>query len=123
MRVFLAGASGALGGSLVPMLVAAGHHVVGTTRTPAHLDALAVAGAEPMLVDGLDPDSVKRCVAQAEPDVVIHQLTALKHVSSLKKFDEQFAMTNRLRTEGTDHLLAAAKAAGATRFLAQSFTG
>lgn len=123
MRVFLAGATGALGRTLVPMLVDAGHHVVGTTRTEAHAPGLAQAGAEPVIMDGLDADSVMKAITEAHPDIVIHQLTALKKLSNLKKYDEEFALTNRLRTEGTDHLLAAAREAGAKRFIAQSFTG
>lgn len=123
MRILLAGATGALGRSLVPMLVEDGHEVVGTTRTPDHTESLARAGAEPVLMDGLDAGAVMSAVTRAEPDVVIHQLTALKTMSNLRRFDEEFAVTNRLRTEGTDHLLAAAREAGAKRFVAQSFTG
>ena len=123
MRVLLAGATGALGRALTPMLIEAGHDVVGTTRTPGSFAALADAGAEPVLLDGLDEESVRKAVTTAEPDVVIHQLTALKKLANLKKFDEEFAETNRLRTEGTDHLLKAALEVGATRFIAQSFTG
>lgn len=123
MRVLLAGATGALGSSLLPMLLQAGHDVVGTTSTHAHLDGLRRAGAEPVLMDGLDAVSVTRAVTDARPDVVIHQLTALKGLTNLKKFDREFAVTNRLRTEGTDHLLAAAQESGAKRFVAQSFTG
>ena len=123
MRVLLAGATGALGRALTPMLIEAGHDVIGTTRTPGSFAALADAGAEPVLLDGLDEESVRKAVTTAEPDVVIHQLTALKKLANLKKFDEEFAETNRLRTEGTDQLLKAALEVGATRFIAQSFTG
>jgi nucleoside-diphosphate-sugar epimerase len=105
------------------MLIEAGHHVVGTTRTPGSFATLAHAGAEPVLLDGLDAESVRKAVTTTEPDVVIHQLTALKNLSNLKKFDEEFAETNRLRTEGTDHLLQAALDVGAKRFIAQSFSG
>jgi 2-alkyl-3-oxoalkanoate reductase len=123
MRVFLAGATGALGRVLLPMLTKAGHDVVGTTSTEANVAALDAAEAEPVVMDGLDAESVRRAVTRAEPDVVIHQLTALKKAADLKRFDREFALTNRLRTEGTDHLLAAAREAGAKRFVAQSYTG
>jgi nucleoside-diphosphate-sugar epimerase len=123
MQIFLAGATGALGRRLVPMLVEAGHQVVGTTRRAGKAADLAAAGAEPVVMDGLDADSVTRAVAAAHPDVVVHQLTSLANAGNPKKFDEEFAETNRLRTAGTDHLLAAARAAGAKRFIAQSFTG
>jgi nucleoside-diphosphate-sugar epimerase len=123
MRILLAGATGALGATLTPMLVEAGHDVFGTSRSRSSQAALAKTGAEPVQMDGLDPESVRRAMTTAKPDVVIHQLTALKGLSNLKKFDEEFAETNRLRTEGTDHLLKAALEVGATRFIAQSFTG
>lgn len=108
MRIFLAGATGAVGRSLVPMLIESGHEVVGTTRSAAKLEALASAGAEPVVMDGLDEGSVQRAVLDARPDVVIHQLTALSGYINTRKFDEEFALTNQLRTVGTDHLLAAA---------------
>ncbi|MGH3359311.1 MAG: NAD-dependent epimerase/dehydratase family protein [Nocardioidaceae bacterium] len=123
MRIFLAGATGAIGQSLTPMLVEAGHQVVGTTSTKGHERAVADMGAEPVVMDGLDHDAVVSAVTNAEPDVVIHQLTALKGLSNMKRFDREFALSNRLRIEGTDSLLAAARAAGARRFIAQSYTG
>lgn len=123
MRIFLAGASGTIGRRLLPLLIAEGHDVVGTTRTAANLDRVAEAGAEPVLMDGLDPGTVKSAVAAARPEVVINQLTALSERGDLKKFDVEFAETNQLRTVGNDHLLAAAGAAEARRFIAQSFTG
>jgi nucleoside-diphosphate-sugar epimerase len=123
MRVFLAGATGAVGRSLVPQLVTAGHHVVATTRTEAKRDQLWNLGAEPVVVDALDAAAVGEAVAKAEPDAIIHQLTALAGQSDLKHFDRTFAQTNRLRTIGTDNLLAAARAAGVQRFVAQSFAG
>ncbi|MDC5696361.1 NAD(P)-dependent oxidoreductase [Intrasporangium calvum] len=122
MRVLLAGASGALGHSLTPALVAAGHDVFGTTRS-GNTDAIATAGATPLQMDGLDRDSVRSAVEEAKPDVIIHQLTSLRAGINPKNFDRDFATTNRLRIEGTDHLLEAARAVGVSRFLAQSFTG
>jgi nucleoside-diphosphate-sugar epimerase len=123
MRIFLAGATGAVGTRLVPQLVAAGHHVVGTTRHPDRADRLRAAGAEPAVLDPLDAAAVQAAVAAAAPDVVVHQLTALAAVGNLRRFDREFAATNRLRTEGTDLLLAAARAAGVRRVVAQSFGG
>jgi nucleoside-diphosphate-sugar epimerase len=123
MRIFVAGATGALGAHLVPRLVARGHEVVGMTRTPAKLDALRALGARPVLADALDPDAVARVVAEAEPEVVVHQLTALSGPVDVRHIDRVFATTNRLRTEGTDHLLAAARAVGARRVVAQSYAG
>jgi nucleoside-diphosphate-sugar epimerase len=123
MRIFVAGATGALGAHLVPRLVARGHEVVGMTRTPAKLDALRALGARPALADALDPDAVARVVAEAEPEVVVHQLTALSGPVDVRHIDRVFATTNRLRTEGTDHLLAAARAVGARRVVAQSYAG
>jgi nucleoside-diphosphate-sugar epimerase len=122
MKVFLAGATGALGRHLVPALVGAGHDVVGTTRSEAKADGLRTAGAEPVVVDALDRDAMLAAVTVAQPDVVIHQLTAIGE-ASFKKFDQSFAATNELRTRGLDYLLEAAQAAGAKRFIAQSFTG
>lgn len=123
MRVFVAGATGAVGRPLIPMLVEAGYEVVGTTRTPGNRDEIARLGATPVLMDGLDGASVRAAVLDTEPDVVIHQLTALKKLSNMRRFDQEFAVTNRLRTEGLDHLLAAAREIGAKRFIAQSYTG
>jgi nucleoside-diphosphate-sugar epimerase len=123
MRIFLAGATGAMGRSLVPQLVSAGHQVTGTTRSRDKFDQLRAWGADPVLVDGLDAAGVGEAVAAAEPDVIIHQMTALSGSSDLRHFDRTFALTNELRTAGTDNLLAAARAAGVGRFIAQSFTG
>jgi nucleoside-diphosphate-sugar epimerase len=122
MRVFLAGASGAIGQRLVPQLVARGHQVTGTTRSADKAERLRSLGAEPVVVDGLDAAAIGEAVARAEPDAIIHQLTALADASSLRRFDHSFAETNELRTKGTDHLLAAAAAAGVDRFVAQSYT-
>jgi 2-alkyl-3-oxoalkanoate reductase len=123
MRVFVAGATGALGTQLVPQLVANGHEVVGMTRTPPKQQALRAMGARPVVADALDPDAVARAVAEAEPEVIVHQLTALSGPLDLRHPDRFFAMTNRLRTEGTDHLLAAGRAVGVRRLVAQSYAG
>src|SRR5829696_1719255 len=114
MKVFIAGPTGAIGKQLVPMLVERGHEVTGMTRTSAKQDLIRGLGARPV---------VARAVAEAEPEVVIHQLTAIDASRFGRSLDKTFALTNRLRTEGTDHLLAAANAAGARRFIAQSFGG
>ena len=123
MRIFLAGATGALGSRLAPMLVAAGHQVTGTTRTPAKAEALHAAGVEPVVVDGLDRDAIVAAVVAARPDAIVHQLTGLANIGNLRDFDGEFELTNRLRTEGTDNLLAGARAAGTRRFVAQSYAG
>jgi nucleoside-diphosphate-sugar epimerase len=123
MRVFLAGATGAIGRRLIQVLVRADHSVVGMTRSPENADAIRAAGAEPVVADALNENAVMAAVRQAEPEVVVHQLTAIPPNTNPRKFDREFELTNRLRTEGTDHLLAAARAAGARRFVAQSFAG
>lgn len=123
MNVFVAGATGALGSHLVPMLIADGHEVTGMTRTAAKQDRIRRMGARPVVADALDPEAVAQAVAEAEPEVVIHELTAIDAGSVGRSIDKAFAQTNRLRTEGTDHLLAAARAVGARRFIAQSFAG
>ena len=126
MKVFVAGATGALGAQLVPQLVAAGHEVVGMTRTASKQEGLRALGARPVVADALDRDAVARVVGEAEPEVIVHQLTALSGKMSIReaRHPERAAMakmTNRLRTEGTDNLLAAGQAVGARRFVAQSF--
>jgi nucleoside-diphosphate-sugar epimerase len=124
MKVFLAGGSGVLGRMLVPDLVDAGHEVVAMTRTPSKQDALRASGARPVVADALDPDAVADVVGAAEPEVIVHQLTSLSAPLGIMdmRHPERFtAMTNRLRTEATDHLLAAGRAVGARRFVAQSF--
>src|SRR3954452_20463867 len=121
MKVFLAGATGALGRRLVPLLTARGHEVVAMTRSPDKVALLRDLGAEAVVADGLDRDAVMAAVARAEPEAVLHEMTALTGMTSVRRFDDDFALTNRLRTEGTDILLAAARAAGARRFVAQSF--
>ena len=120
MKVFVAGATGAIGRQLVPRLVAAGHEVVAMTRDAAKQDALRGLGARPVVADALQAEQVAEAVGTAQPDVVVHQLTSIGPMD-LRHFDRAFAMTNRLRTEGTDHLLSAAQAAGVGRFVAQSF--
>jgi nucleoside-diphosphate-sugar epimerase len=120
MKILVAGASGAIGSQLVPQLVARGHEVVGTTRSAAKTGALRALGAEPVVVDALDPDSVADVVAKAEPEVMVHQLTALNGPMKMRNVKRMAAATNRLRTEGTDHLLAAGRAVGIRRFVAQS---
>jgi nucleoside-diphosphate-sugar epimerase len=121
MRIFLAGATGAVGARLVPALVSGGHEVVAMTRSPEKADSLRALGAEPAVADGLDADAVMGAVTTAAPEVVVHQMTALGAAKSFKNFDREFALTNRLRTEGLDHLLAAARAAGVRRVIAQSY--
>src|ERR671924_188897 len=121
MRVFVAGASGAIGARLVPQLIDRGHEVIGTFRTPGHGERVRALGAEPVALDLLDPRAVRKAVLESEPDAIVHQATALADLRDFKHFDRTFAQTNRLRTEGTDALLAAAREAGVRRFLAQSF--
>jgi nucleoside-diphosphate-sugar epimerase len=126
MKVFVAGATGVLGRALVPRLVARGHEVVGMTKSASKQDLVRSLGARPVVTDALDPDAVAQAVASAEPEVIVHQLTALSAPMGLRDArhpERSFAatMTNRLRTEGTDHLLAAGRAVGARRFVAQGF--
>jgi len=123
MRVFVAGATGVIGRQLVPQLVETGHTVVGSTRSSGKAGWLADAGATPAVLDPLDRAQVTTAVLRAEPDAVIHELTALRGQANLRRFDRSFAETNVLRTRGLDILLEAARAAGAARFLAQSYTG
>ena len=126
MKIFVAGATGVLGRALVPQLVARGHEVVGMTRSASKQDLVRTLGARPVVADALDPDAVAQTVASAEPEVIVHQLTALSEPMGVRdaRHPERFRgaiMTNRLRTEATDHLLAAGRAVGARRFVAQSF--
>src|SRR6185437_11559092 len=120
MRVFVAGATGAMGKQLVPRLVEAGHHVIGMTRTESKQSALWDLGAEPVVADALDPEQVAEAVARTQPEVIVHQLTAISAFDT-RHFDRDFALTNRLRTAGTDHLLSAGRAVGVRRFVAQSY--
>ena len=124
MKVLVAGATGAMGRQLLPRLVQDGHHVVGITRSEAKLGLIREMGATGVIADVLDPDDVARVVAQVGPEVIIHQLTALDdRVFDTRHFDRTFHDTNRLRTEATDHLLAAGRAVGVKRFIAQSYAG
>src|SRR3954453_21596784 len=121
MRVFVAGATGAIGRQVVPRLVAAGHQVTGMTRSESKQAMIRDLGAVPVVADALDPDQVADAVGRARPDVIVHELTALTGVERYTERDA--AATNRLRTEGTDHLLSAGQAAGVRRFVAQGVAG
>ncbi len=123
MRVFVTGATGALGRHLVPGLVAAGHEVTATTRTPGKVAQLREAGAVPVILDGLDREAVITAVRAAAPEVVVHEMTALADMRNLRNPDKAFAATNELRTRGTDNLLAAAAQAGTRRVIAQAYAG
>jgi nucleoside-diphosphate-sugar epimerase len=121
MRVFVAGASGAIGTRLVPQLIDAGHEVIGTFRSPRSAEHVRSLGAEPVPLDLLDARSVRNAVLASEPEAIIHEATALSNLRFSRNFDRTFAQTNRLRTEGIDALLAAAREAGVRRFVAQSY--
>ena len=123
MRVFVAGATGAVGRRLVPQLIERGHEVVATTSRPEKAGALQALGATPVVLDGLDGSAVGEAVARARPDAVVHQMTALAGKPDLRHFDRWFATTNELRTKGTEHLVAAARAAGVGKLVAQSYIG
>src|SRR5215212_7384161 len=123
MRIFVAGATGAIGRRLLPLLLTGGHQVTAMTRRPDRAAGLRAAGADPVVADALDREAVLAAVTAARPEVVVHELTDLAAMRDFRKVDQGFAATNRLRTEGTDHLLAAARAAGARRFVAQSYAG
>jgi nucleoside-diphosphate-sugar epimerase len=120
MRVFVAGATGALGARLLPQLVERGHEVIGTTRSAEKTDRLVALGAEPVVLDVLDRAAVRDAVRTASPDAIVHQATALAGASDVRHFDRSFEQTNRLRTEGTDALLEAAREAGVGRFVARA---
>ncbi|MDQ6658163.1 MAG: NAD(P)-dependent oxidoreductase, partial [Actinomycetota bacterium] len=121
MRVFVAGGTGVIGRRLVPQLVARGHQVTATTRNQGKLALLQQLGADPVVMDGLDAVSVGEAVASARPDAIVHELTAIAGKPDFRHMDRWFAATNRLRTEGTDHLLAAADATGVSNIVAQSY--
>ena len=120
MKIFLAGATGAIGRQLLPRLVERGHEVTGMTRSESKQQLVRDLGGRPVVGDALDPESVAQAVARAEPEVIVHQLTAIPHAPDMRHLEREFAPTNRLRTEGTDHLLAAGRAVGVRRFVAQS---
>jgi nucleoside-diphosphate-sugar epimerase len=115
MKVLLVGASGAIGGRLVPQLIDHGHDVIGTCQSPAKMERLRALGAEPVVLDALDRQAVREAVTRAEPDAIVYQATALADMRFGRNFDRTFAQTNRLRTEGTDNLLAAARETGVRR--------
>jgi nucleoside-diphosphate-sugar epimerase len=121
MRVFVAGGTGVIGRRLTQQLVARGHQVTATTSSPGKLGMLAQLGADAVVMDGLDAVSVGEAVAKARPDAIVHQMTAIARKPDMKHMDRWFAATNRLRTEGTDHLLAAAEATGVSNIVAQSY--
>jgi nucleoside-diphosphate-sugar epimerase len=121
MRVFVAGATGAIGRRLVPLLVDAGYDVTASTRSLVYKPLLRSMGARPAIMDGLDRAAVINAVSMSAPDVVVHEMTGLDGIKSMRNFDKEFAQTNRLRTAGTDNLLDAAREAGASQFVAQSF--
>lgn len=121
MKVLVAGATGAIGRPLVVELVGRGHEVFGMTRSESKREQIESLGAKAVVADALDPEAVARAVAESRPEVIVHELTAIDSGTDFRRIDEGFLLTNQLRTEGTDHLLSAAKAAGVRRFVAQSF--
>lgn len=121
MRVFVAGATGAIGRRLIHKLVQAGHSVAGMTRTEDKAPLLRVLGADPIIVDALDSDAVAKAIHEIRPEVIVNELTAIPGRLNIRKFEEEFALTNRLRTEGTDNLIAGAKGVGVRRFISQSY--
>jgi nucleoside-diphosphate-sugar epimerase len=123
MKIFVAGATGAVGRRLVLLLVAAGHSVVGLTRTPAKAQTIRELGAQPVVADGLDAEAIHAAIGSTKPEVIIHEMTDLAGQGDLRHFDRAFAASNQLRTRGTDLLLAAGREAGVKRFIAQSFCG
>jgi nucleoside-diphosphate-sugar epimerase len=123
MRVFVAGATGALGSRLLPLLISAGHSVVGLTRTAGKVDSIRRVGAEAAVADALNRAATVEAIARAQPEVIVHEMTSLGAASDLRRFDRSFAATNRLRTDGLQNLLAGARQAGTRRVVAQSFCG
>src|SRR5262249_17930504 len=123
MRILVAGATGALGRQLMPRLIAAGHQVIGTTRRPRKVDMIRRLGGEPTVVDGLDEAKVREVVRSVRPDVIVHEMTDLSGAADFRHFDQVFATSNRLRTAGLDHLLAAARETEVKRIVAQSYCG
>jgi nucleoside-diphosphate-sugar epimerase len=120
MRVFVTGASGAIGTRLVPQLIDAGHEVIGTHNSPTSAELLRTLGAKPVMLDLLDARAVREAVREARPDAIVHQATALAKVKFSRNMDKVTAKTSELRTKGTDALLAAARESGVRRFVAQS---
>ena len=123
MKVFVAGGTGAIGKQLIPQLVAAGHDVVATTRSARRTEEVERLGGEPAIADGLDERAIVEAVRRAQPEVVIHEMTALAGKPDLRHFDRMFAATNQLRTRGTDYLIRAAQQAGTRRLIVQSYSG
>lgn len=123
MRVFVTGASGAIGAYLIPHLIERGHEVVATTRTREKVERLRGLGADAVVLDGLDAAAVGEAIARATPDAIIHEMTALSGKADMRRFDRWFAETNELRTRGTAHLLASARVSDVRRFIVQSYTG
>lgn len=123
MNVFIAGASGVVGTATIPRLIESGHTPIAMTRSPQDADRLRDLGARVVVADGLDRSSVVRAMSESRPDIVVHVMTALKHIRDLKHFDRTFAETNRLRTAGTDNLIYAARETGVKRILAHSYAG
>src|SRR4029453_12185180 len=121
MRVFVVGASGAIGTRLVPQLLDRGHEGIGTATSPERAERVSALGAEAIVLDLLDPRAVREAMLAAKPEAIVHEATALANLSDFKHFDRSFAQTNRLRTEGTDSLLTVAREAGVGRFIAQSY--
>jgi 2-alkyl-3-oxoalkanoate reductase len=123
MKIFIAGATGAVGRRLIPALIQLGHQVIGMSRSKDKMKIIRASGATPVIADAFDAEALNRILRETKPDVVMHQLTSIPGRLNLRNIGRDFALTNRLRTEGTDHLLAAAKAAGVHRFITQSFAG
>lgn len=121
MKVLVAGATGAIGRRLVAKLVRSGHTVAGMTRTEGKASLVSVLGADPIVVDALDPNAVAKAIRDFRPEIIVHELTAIPGRLNVRKFDQDFALTNRLRMEGTDNLIAGARLAGVRRFIAQSY--
>lgn len=123
MKVFVAGGTGAIGKALLPQLIERGHDVVALVRSPERGLDVSTLGARPVVADPLDRTALATAIVRTRPDVIVHQLTALTRTGNFRTFDKDFTLTNRFRIEVTDTMLAAAKAAGTRRFIAQSFCG